>query len=144
MEKHRPSKLETNYLIQHFSRIPLTILEGHILFSQPNLYNLCTLKYFLTLDQAELFSRRRLRTYNPPNPPGYLEKYVWPAYLSRLKDIKDLPDIQYFDAKTVPLLDMYHDMKQSIALTLGSMTSPEPAAPYEESPANKMKLDQKG
>jgi len=141
VKKHRPSENEIKHLVKDFSRIPLTILEGHILFDHPSIYGLCSHRYFLTLDQNELFSRRRRRVYNPPNPPGYLEKYVWPAYVSRLMDIKDLPDIQYYNAEAVPLLDMYQQIRQSIALTMAKMLKPEP--PYEYSDT-RVKADQKG
>ncbi|CAL8096374.1 unnamed protein product [Orchesella dallaii] len=126
VKKHQPNENEIQYLSSRFSRIPLTILEGHIVFSHPQFFRLCNLKYFLRLDQAELFSRRRSRVYDPPNPPGYLEKYVWPAYVSRLEEIKELQGIHYFDAKSVPLVDIFHQIKQSITLEMASMISPTP------------------
>lgn len=124
VKKNSPQNAEVDYLASHFSRISLTILEGHILFSHSPFFRLCGLKYFLTLDQHELFSRRRRRIYIPPNPPGYLEKYVWPAHVSRLEEVRQLPGIQYVDAKDVPLLDIYQQMKQSIALEMATMISP--------------------
>ncbi|ODN04694.1 Nicotinamide riboside kinase 1 [Orchesella cincta] len=141
VKKHQPNENEVKYLSSRFSRIPLTILEGHIVFSHPDFFRLCNLKYFLTLNQDELFSRRRRRVYDPPNPPGYLEKYVWPAYVSRLEEIKELPGINYYDAKTVSLLDMYHQIKQSITLEMASMISPTPT--IEDSDAQE-KLSRRG
>lgn len=136
VEHHRPTETEVKYLISRYSKIPVTLLEGHILFNHQPFYKLCDLRYFLKLDQPELFRRRRLRVYDPPNPPGYLEKYVWPAYQSRLEESKELRDITYYDAKAVPLFLMYQQIRQQIAVELSNQlkqsSSPLPSPPKPE------------
>ena len=107
---HQPSQSKVDYLVERFSHIHLVLMEGHILFNHPPFYNLCNLRYFLTLDEKECRHRRRFRNYDPPNPPGFFDKVVWPAYLERLNDVKSLPRIQYYDAGATPLLDIYHDI----------------------------------
>lgn len=126
-------------MISRFSKIPLTIIEGHIIFNHPPFYQLCGLKYFLTLDQEELFARRRRRVYDPPNPPGYLEKYVWPAYVSRLEEARKLSGIKYYDAKTVPLFNMYQQIRQDVALGMANILSPRATVPDSSQDDHKLK-----
>ncbi|KAK2587689.1 hypothetical protein KPH14_003806 [Odynerus spinipes] len=63
------------------------ILEGFLLFGYKPISDLCDLKYFLTLTKEECWERRKIRTYDPPDVPGYFDKVVWPEYLKHLLKI---------------------------------------------------------
>ena len=49
----------------------LLIIDGFLIFNYPPLAALCDFKYFLTLPHEECLKRRKNRTYDPPDPPGY-------------------------------------------------------------------------
>jgi hypothetical protein len=110
-------------MIQRFSTVPVTILEGHILFNHAPFYSVChpKLRFFLTLDEAECQKRRALRVYDPPNPPGFFDQVVWPHYLLRLKEVQKLEGINYLDAGKTPLLDLYRRILGSITEQLESV-----------------------
>ena len=55
-------------------------LEGITLFCHEPTTALTSLRYFLTLEHAECERRRKARSYDPPDVPGYFEKVVWPSY----------------------------------------------------------------
>lgn len=56
------------------------ILEGFLLFRHKAITDLCDRKYFLTLTRERCWERRRNRTYDPPDVPGYFDRVVWPEY----------------------------------------------------------------
>ena len=43
---------------------------------------------FQALNRETCHERRQRRTYDPPDPPGYFERVVWPYYLQNLAEIK--------------------------------------------------------
>lgn len=63
------------------------ILDGFLLFGYKAISDLCNLKYFLTLTKEQCWKRRKFRSYNPPDVPGYFDKVVWPEYLNHLSKI---------------------------------------------------------
>lgn len=63
------------------------LLDGFLLFKSKFLLNLCDLKYFLRLSKKECWERRKERTYNPPDVPGYFEKVVWPEYVKHESEL---------------------------------------------------------
>jgi len=121
--KNRPNKSTIDYLTERFSSIPLAVIEGHIIFNHKTFYDLCNLRYFFTLDKDECLRRRQLRVYDPPNPPGYFEKCGWPLYVERLNEVQKLSGIQYFDAKHIPLLQIYTQIFSNLTLAMGKIIS---------------------
>ena len=56
------------------------ILDGITLLGHEGVRSACHLRYFLTLEKDECLKRRVDRAYDPPDPPGYFDKVVWPEY----------------------------------------------------------------
>ncbi|XP_012261926.2 nicotinamide riboside kinase 1 [Athalia rosae] len=65
------------------------IIEGFLIYGYKPISDLCDLKYFITLDQEVCWDRRKIRTYEPPDVPGYFDKIVWPEYLKHKSEILD-------------------------------------------------------
>ena len=63
------------------NRYEFVIIEGFLLFEDTKACALFDQMYFLTLDRDECLRRRKLRSYELSDSPGYFEKYVWPSYL---------------------------------------------------------------
>ena len=84
-----------------FSFFPkLVILDGILIFNHPELLKVCDLKFFMTLDHKTCSERRSMRSYDPPDIPGYFEKIVYPYYVKNLEAMKMLDtnnDIIYLD-----------------------------------------------
>ena len=74
-----------------FSFLPrIIILDGILIFNHPELLRICDLKFFFTLEYKTCLERRNLRSYDPPDVPGYFEKIVYPYYVKNLEDMKKL------------------------------------------------------
>lgn len=69
--------------------LSILLLDGFLLFGNPQLTQMCNLHYFLTLTHSQCWERRKLRIYEPPDPPGYFDHCVWPMYEAHLKYIKE-------------------------------------------------------
>ena len=57
------------------------LLEGFSLLDDPRIVSLLHLSYFLDIPKDLCISRRSARSYDPPDPPGYVEACVWPMFL---------------------------------------------------------------
>ena len=89
-----------------FSAFPrIIILDGILIFNYPELLNICDSKFFFTLDYKTCLERRTLRSYDPPDVPGYFEKIVYPFYVKNLEDMKSLDS-----EKTISFLDGGNDL----------------------------------
>lgn len=75
-------------LLSTFPKVIL--LDGILIFNHPELLNICDLKFFFTLDYKTCSERRTLRSYDPPDVPGYFEKIVYPYYVKNLDIMKKL------------------------------------------------------
>lgn len=74
------------------------IIEGFSIFNYKPIEAICDLKYYLTLEKHECEIRRSKRVYEPPDCPGYFEKYVWPEYLKLVAEVqKTVLNVKYFD-----------------------------------------------
>ena len=62
-------------------------LDGILLFNHEGIYDACDLRFFLTLNKETCHERRQLRRYDPPDPPGYFDRVVWPYYIKNLAEI---------------------------------------------------------
>ncbi|XP_063839741.1 nicotinamide riboside kinase 1-like [Scylla paramamosain] len=77
---------------------PVLLMDGFILYDDPEILELCDLRYFFTLTQEECWERRSQRTYDPPDPPGYFEACVWPMYEEHLVKVKEgVPNVVFLD-----------------------------------------------
>ncbi|KAL0276452.1 UNVERIFIED_CONTAM: hypothetical protein PYX00_004021 [Menopon gallinae] len=85
--------------MRNLKRIPnILILDGFLMFNDDELHELCDLRFYFTIGKAECWERRRVRTYDPPDVPGYFDKYVWPHYLIHYEEVlKKAGDIKYID-----------------------------------------------
>ena len=80
---------------------PILLLEGITVLNDPQTAAMCDVKLFIELDREELLRRRGGRSYDPPDPPEYAEKVVWPYYEKNLAEIKSaLNDVVYLDGKS--------------------------------------------
>lgn len=62
------------------SVLNILVIEGFLIFNCKRISELCQIEIDLQLSYEECFNRRKNRIYNPPNPPGYFEKIIWPFY----------------------------------------------------------------
>lgn len=76
--KNKLSKFSVNILL----------IEGFSIFNYAPIDELCHLKFFLTLNRQTCLDRRSERIYDPPDVPGYFEKYVWPKYIQYLGEVQ--------------------------------------------------------
>lgn len=96
----------------------LLIVDGFLIFNYPPLAELCDLKFFLTLDYEQCYTRRQERFYDSPDPPDYFQNYVWPMYCRHLKEMQEQSystNIQYLDGN-VPLEENLNIILKSIKL----------------------------
>lgn len=64
------------------------ILEGILLLEDDRISELADLTFFLTMDKNDCWERRKLKSYLPPEPDGYFDKYAWPEYQKHLARVK--------------------------------------------------------
>lgn len=99
------------------------IVEGFSIFGHPPLVELCDLKYFITLPLDVCLTRRSARIHrDPPDPPGYFLKVVWPSHLAHLELIKrsNGDNIHYLDG-TVKMEENLRRVKQDVQRLLDNM-----------------------
>ncbi|PSN29756.1 Nicotinamide riboside kinase 1 [Blattella germanica] len=78
--------------------VNILIIEGFIIFNDKKLADLCQMKYFLTLSKEECWARRSVRTYNPPDVPGYFDVCVWPEYVKHRDQVfKEVSGVNVID-----------------------------------------------
>lgn len=76
------------------------LIDGFLLFGYHELYEMCDLRYFITLSRSECWQRRQHRHYEPPDPPGYFHHCVWPEYEKHLQYVSTLHGIRFLDGTT--------------------------------------------
>lgn len=82
------------------SGVCILIIEGFLIFNDKKLADLCHRKYFLTLTKEQCWARRRIRTYDPPDVPGYYDQCVWPEYEKHRDQVfKQIPDVILIDGE---------------------------------------------
>lgn len=88
----------SGYTDEQISDLRILIIEGFLIFNDKKLANLCHRKYFLTLTREQCWARRSVRTYDPPDVPGYFDLCVWPEYEKHRDQVfKQVPDITVID-----------------------------------------------
>lgn len=102
-------------------KVKILILEGFLIFNYKPISDLCDLKYFLTLTKQQCWNRRKVRTYEPPDVPGYFERIVWPEYVRHkseiLKDEKLSATITFLDGSQ-PKEDLFEKVFSEIKARL--------------------------
>lgn len=66
----------------------ILILEGILLLEDTRILNIADLIFFILMDKDSCFVRRQARTYLPPEPAGYFDKYAWPEYERHLAMVR--------------------------------------------------------
>lgn len=79
----------------------LLIIEGFSIFNYKPIAQLCNCKYFIEISKELCWSRRKIRSYDPPDVPGYFDKVVWPEYLRHKSEV--VSDADFY--KTIKILD---------------------------------------
>lgn len=78
--------------------LPVLLLDGFLLFGLTELTEMCDFCFFFTLSREQCWDRRKIRNYEPPDPPGYFEHCVWPMYEAHLDYVKkNVPDMIFLD-----------------------------------------------
>ncbi|XP_022651076.1 nicotinamide riboside kinase 1-like [Varroa destructor] len=114
-------KKEVRLLTASASGLPyrILLLEGHLLFSDPELVVWCDKKYFLTLSKEQCRERRNRRTYQPSDPPGYFDACIYPEYLNYLSYVQEnVKDVAYLDGanpQEMIFQKIFNDIKNLIA-----------------------------
>ncbi|XP_037928802.1 nicotinamide riboside kinase 1 [Teleopsis dalmanni] len=93
---HHPThimRVSTHLSQARDNKINILILEGFMIFNQPELLTLCNLKFHFHLPYEKCYERRRKRTYDPPDVTGYFEMCVWPYYEKNFAAFRDRKDI---------------------------------------------------
>lgn len=76
----------------------ILVLDGILLLEDKRIMKLASLKFFLVMDKDSCKNRRFKRTYLPPEPDGYFDKYAWPEYERHLEIIqKEKDDIIFLN-----------------------------------------------
>ncbi|XP_023293308.1 nicotinamide riboside kinase 1 [Lucilia cuprina] len=81
------------------NKVNILIIEGFMIFNQPELLTLCNIKFHFHLPYEKCFERRRKRTYDPPDVTGYFEMCVWPHYEKNFMDFRDRKDITFLNGE---------------------------------------------
>lgn len=76
------------------------ILEGFLLLNDPVIFDLCHVRYYLTLTRDQCWERRRVRVYEPPDIPGYFDQVVWPEYEKHRDEVLPKGNIRVYDGMT--------------------------------------------
>lgn len=61
------------------------VVEGTMIFTCPEILELCDLRYMIHVDFKTAEYRRSLRNYPIPDPPGIVSDNIWPKYLKHRK-----------------------------------------------------------
>lgn len=86
----------------------ILILDGFLLFRHKDITDLCDLKYFLTLTKEQCWERRKVRTYDPPDVPGYFDKVVWPEYVKYKHEVTQKSELH----ETLTFIDGSKNMEE--------------------------------
>jgi len=85
----------------------ILIVEGTMIFTDPEICDLCDLRYLVHVDFAVAEYRRSLRNYKIPDPPQIMARNIWPKYIKHREIFRQLKNKYNFMCKqingTVPI-----------------------------------------
>lgn len=93
------------------------ILDGFLLFKYKPISDLCDMKYFLTLTKEQCWERRKNRTYDPPDVPGYFAQIVWPEYENHERELRSDQEM----CKTITFVDGSRSKKDIFELVFAEI-----------------------
>ncbi|CAN9513073.1 unnamed protein product [Ophioblennius macclurei] len=100
------------------SDVYLLIVEGFLIFNYRPLNDLFDKRYFIEIPFDVCKTRRSLRVYTPPDPPGYFEGHVWPMYVKHRSEMESsVSGIVFLDglqSKEELLTVVYKDVIEEI------------------------------
>jgi len=87
-DENESLSLCTDFNVEKLNGVRVLIVEGITALNDTRLADLCTHRFFIEIERETCRSRRLQRTYDPPDTADYFDKYVWPAYVSNLADLR--------------------------------------------------------
>jgi len=77
------------------------IVEGTMIFTDAEICELCDLRYLVHVSSEVARYRRSLRNYPIPDPPGIVEKHIWPKYIKHRQIFVNLAEENGFICKQI-------------------------------------------
>merc|ERR1711884_178233 len=79
----------------------ILIVEGTMIFTDPEICNLCDLRYLVHVDFEVAKYRRSLRNYKIPDPPEIVARNIWPKYIKHREIFRQLKNKYNFMCKQI-------------------------------------------
>jgi len=103
--------------------IPILIVEGIIIFHDPDIEKMCDKKYFIEIEHDVCKSRRESRVWDPEGScweesPAYFEGVAWPEYLRTRDHADQLPGVTFLEANNTDIETNFHKILGDIVETL--------------------------
>jgi uridine kinase len=79
----------------------ILIVEGTMIFTDPDICDLCDLRYLVHVDFEVAKYRRSLRNYKIPDPPEIVARNIWPKYIKHREIFRQLKNKYSFMCKQI-------------------------------------------
>jgi len=79
----------------------ILIVEGTMIFTDPEICDLCDLRYLVHVDFEVAKYRRSLRNYPIPDPVGIMAQNIWPKYIKHREIFRQLKSKYNFMCKQI-------------------------------------------
>uniref|UniRef100_A0A8C5H758 Nicotinamide riboside kinase 1-like n=1 Tax=Gouania willdenowi TaxID=441366 RepID=A0A8C5H758_GOUWI len=111
-------------IVSGSEEVYVLIVEGFLIFNYRPLNELFDRRFFIEIPYDVCKKRRSLRVYDPPDPPGYFDRYVWPMYLIHRKEMEgSVSGIAILDGQKTKeelLAAVYEDVHQYVTRLKGN------------------------